>query len=156
MIDSFKGNEMDLFEMLGISGVHSIELTPDSALVLDDVAYRIIPQRLPAVIGRVEIPTGYLARRGYSGQFVILEWCDWNCTMTLDEFEIEFNRQKDNPKHLVLISLDTSGGRDEFGNIIEIDTPSEPLGFRIFDSTINQNYHYRTVIVPYTMWKNVR
>ena len=140
-----KGNSFD--------GTVSIDNLTDSELEINGVTLSKVPEKRSIVIGRIEGETGYLVEKGYKGLFVILEWCDWNCTMSIDDYSTEFEKQRNNEKHVVLLPVGTDDeGNDSFEDIIELECPSTPLGLRIQDREITQAYYQKNVVQRYCNW----
>ncbi len=128
----------------------SIDSLTETHLILNGNSLSKVRQ---VVIGSIEGETGYLVEKGYQGSFVVLEWCDWNCTMSVDEYETEFKKQKDKAKHIVLLSVESDeNGYDVFQNIIEIKCPSMLLGLRVQVKEINSSYYERTILNRYMNW----
>lgn len=128
-----------------------ISLTPEELKLLD-VTLTKCDRKVETVMGTVEDPSGYLATNGYQGSYVILKWCDWNCEMTIEEFQDEFAKQKENPKKLLLLPLGRDEkGNDTFGVPFELDVPGVQLGIRLKDVSISYPYYVRQILPRYKM-----
>lgn len=112
------------------------------------------PSQRVSVIGMVEAGTDYyLSNKGYKGLFIVLEWCGWNCRYGLDEFSEEFNKQKDNKKHIMLLPVETNDGKDVFKDIIELDVPEVLLGIRLMDQNVGRLYYKYNIMKRYKEYK---
>ena len=100
------------------------------------------PKKKELVLGRTEGDDGYLIKQGFSGCYVILKWCNWDCTLSIDEFHKEFERQKNNEKKLVLLPYEIVDDKDiVFKDIITISCPKEKLGLRLLDANLPYGYY---------------
>ncbi len=122
-------------------------------MVLSGNRYFRIPDPYTVVLGSIEDETGYLAKNGYTGHFVVLEWCDWNCRQSLDEYEQEFKKQKENAKHLVLLPVEFVDDKDVFKDVIELDCPNSQLGLRLVDRQLNYNYFKNQILSRYIEYR---
>lgn len=148
---------MQLLKGNSFEGIISIEELTDTELKLNNLTLSKVPQKQQIVIARVEGETGYLVEQGVTGLFVVLEWCDWNCTKSLDEYSREFEKQRDNNKRIVMLPIGTDEeGNDVFKKIIEYDCPSTPLGLRIQDSEISIPYYESNILKRYSDWKKTK
>ncbi len=96
----------------------------------------------------IEEGNPYLYRNGYRGKYYVLEWCNWNCRQTVEEFEKEFEVVKNMPKHIVLLPYSVnSNGEQKFGDIIELYCPSETLGMQLQDT------YAKGIINEYNIWE---
>ena len=137
------------------NGTVSVDNLTYTELEINGVTLSKIAEKRSIVIGRIEGETGYLVEKGYKGLFVILEWCDWNCTMSVDDYSTEFEKQRDNEKHIVLLPVSTDEeGKDSFKEPIEINCPSTLLlGLRIQDMEISIPYYEEDILKRYSEWK---
>ena len=146
---------MQLLKGTSFEGAFSIDTLTDTELSLNGVTLSRVPQKHQIVIGRIEGDKGYLVEQGYTGLYVVLEWCDWDCTQTIDDYSKEFEKQKDFNKHIVLLPVGTDeNGNDQFKDIISIDCPSTRLGLRISDSEISELYYQNQIYKRYIDWKS--
>ena len=112
------------------------------------------PSQRVSVVGMVEAGTDYyLSNKGYKGLFIVLEWCGWNCRYGLDEFSEEFNKQKDNKKHIMLLPVEIIDGKDVFNDIIELDVPNSLLGIRLMDQNVGRLYYKNNILKRYKEYK---
>lgn len=135
------GNEMEVTE------VDSVRM------VMNGNILNRIPSSKATVVGRVEGDEGYMVEKGYTGLYVILEWCDWNCKQTIDDFAAEFEKQRENEKHIVLLPVESVDGKDVFKNIIELNSITTKLGLRIMDQSVGYNYYKKNVLSRYKQFK---
>lgn len=141
----FKGNTFD--ETMVISKLTSTEFE------MNGNTFVRIPDKCNLVVGRIEGDKGFLVEKGYSGLFVVLEWCDWNCTQTTDEYSSEFERKKDKDKSIVLLPVEIETGSDVFKEIIHLKCPSGLLGLRIESMEVPQSYYQTQILQRYLDWK---
>ena len=118
-------------------------------IMMGEVHFTRISPSYPILIGQIGENGGYLVEKGYEGKYIILEWCDWNCRQDIDEFEIEFKRQKDNAKHIVLLPI----GAEAFKDIIELDVPNNFLGINIKEHSINYEFFKNDILSRYKAFK---
>lgn len=135
------GNEMIVTEL-------------DSArMVMNGHTLNRIPSSKDIVVGRVEGNEGYMVEKGYTGLFIILEWCDWNCKQTIDDFATEFEKQLENEKHIVLLPVESANGEDVFNDIIELNSITTRLGLRMIDQPIEYKYYKKNILSRYKEFK---
>lgn len=145
-IQLLKGNSFD--------GTLSVDKLTDTELEINGVTLSKVAEKRSIVIGRIEGETGYLVEKGYKGLFVILKWCEWDCTMSLDDYSTEFEKQRNNEKHIVLLPVGSDeDGNDSFKEPLEFNCPSTPLGLRIQDVEISIMYFEKNILNRYNEWK---
>lgn len=99
-------------------------------------------------------PDSYAGKLGLSGNFVVMEWCDWNCMQTISEFKEEFEKQKDNDKRLILLPVSSDEyGRDIFGKPITLECPPGIMGFHLKDITVNVKAYLYNILSSYKILK---
>lgn len=135
-LDSF-GSEMTVTEIDSVR------------MVMNDNVFTRIPYNYELVYGTIEGATGYLVEQGFRGHFVVLEWCDWNCRHTIDDFSAEFVKQKENEKHLVLLPVEFVNDKAVFKDVIEINCPKDKLGIRVVDTPVGYLYYKQNVLARY-------
>ncbi len=101
------------------------------------------------VLGTIEGDEGYLIKQGFTGNYVILKWCDWDCSQSIEDYQEEFEKQKHNEKVLVLLPVETFNGIDYFKDIITIQCPKDSLGIRLRDCKVSYNYYKQHIISRY-------
>ncbi len=124
-------------------------------MIINGNLFSKIPNARSIVIGRIEGETGYLVEKGYTGLFVILEWCDWNCRQSIDEYKQEFEKQKENVKHLVLLPVESVNDKDVFKDVIELNCPRRQLGIRLMEHQLNYNYFKSQILSRYIEYKKI-
>lgn len=142
-------HEMGLSLLKGFMNEMVVTEVDTAKMVMNGNLLTRTPIQISSVIGRIEGDTGYLVEKGYTGLFVILEWCDWNCRYGIDEFREEFNKQKDNKKHIMLLPVETKDGKDVFKDIIELDVSNGLLGIRLMDQNVGRIYYKYNVLNRY-------
>ena len=155
-IDSQKEEfAMQLLKKNSFEGLIPVTRLSDSELEFNNLSFsRVLPKH-QIVIGRIQGDKGFLVEKGYTGLYVILEWCDWNCTQTIDDYSKEFEKQKDFNKHIVLLPVGTDdNGNDQFKDIISLDCPSTSLGLNIQDMSLSESYYQDKILKRYVDWKN--
>lgn len=155
-IDSQKEEfAIQLLKKNSFEGIIPITKLTESELELNNVSFSKVLPKHQIVIGRIQGDKGFLVEKGFTGLYVILEWCDWNCTQTIDDYSKEFDKQKDFNKHIVLLPVGTDeNGNDQFKDIISLDCPSTLLGLHINDSEISELYYQNQIFKRYIDWKN--
>jgi len=131
------GKEMEVTE------IDSVKM-----VINGNTLYRI-PNERSIVVGRVEGNSGYFVENGYRGAFVILEWGDWNCKQSIDEYVEEFSKQKEKDKHIILLPVESEYDKDVFKEIIEINCPKGQLGLRVMDYNVSKNYYKNNILSRY-------
>ncbi|MCD8291718.1 MAG: hypothetical protein LUC91_09505, partial [Prevotella sp.] len=51
----------------------------------------------------VEGNEGYFPENGISGAYIVLEWCNWDCTQSFDDFNTKFIKKQQHAKKLTLL-----------------------------------------------------
>ena len=128
----------------------------DSATVMlgGQILQRCGPKK-EVVLGTIEGDDGYLIKQGFTGKYVVLQWCDWDCTQSIDDFAKEFERQKQNEKLIVLLPVENSNGSNIFKNVISIRCPKNPLGIRLMDLNISYYYYKKEILNRYNQHRMV-
>lgn len=126
----------------------------DSAkMVADNFLFNRASDTLEVVLCKTEGDSGFLVENGYSGMYVILEWCDWNCTNGATEYNAEFEKQKDNAKRIVLLPMDIENEDIMYKDIIELDCPKGLLGLRISSIGVGYLDYKREILSRYKDFK---
>lgn len=107
-----------------------------------------------AVLAIVEGDEGYFIEQGYSGMFVVLECCEWDCTQSLEAFSEESEKRKDTKKNIVLLPVEVNNGVDVFKDIIRVECPDGKLGLRVKDITLSWSYYQENILNRYQEWKS--
>lgn len=87
-------------------------------------------------VGWVDDPDGMLVKDGYGGEFIVLEWCDWNYTMSYDDFTEELADKTDKEKTLVLLPLISRGSPNRYGEVLVLHYPAGLLGITLTSSHV--------------------
>lgn len=143
---------MSLLDNFG-TGAEVVAEVDSVKMVMNGNVLTRIPEWKSIVIGRVEGEEGYMAKNGYSGLFVILKWCDWDCKQSIDSFAAEFEKQIVHEKHILLLPLESIDGQDVFKDIIELTDIKTKLGLRLMDHSVSYNYFKRNILARYRNFK---
>lgn len=129
----------------------SLKMANDTTIFGDEIAFEVIdstrvnfggqvlmklPDTKTVMLGDINMNDAYLAKIGFSGKYAVLQWCNWNCTQTLDEFSEEFAKQKDKEKYIVLLPVSIVNNRDVFGKVVELHCPKDLLGIILKDVNV--------------------
>lgn len=147
-------HEMGLLLLKGFMNEMVVTDVDTVKMVMNGNELTRTPSQRVSVVGMVEAGTDYyLSNKGYKGLFIVLEWCGWNCRYGLDEFSEEFNKQKDNKKHIMLLPVEIIDGKDVFNDIIELDVPNSLLGIRLMDQNVGRLYYKNNILKRYKEYK---
>ena len=145
-----------------------VRLANDSTLFSDEIAFEVIDSTRinfggqvltkmantkGVILGEINLDDAYLAKMGFSGKYAVLQWCNWSCTQTVDEFSEELAKQKDNEKNLVLLPVSSVNNRDEFGKVIKIHCPKDLLGMKLVDVNVSYDYFKTQILSRYENFK---
>ena len=162
--DSFNGR--DILLCLNLTTMRVIELIPYE-LDYWTIYQRFITQQedslyrdyylshtpKSAVLAKVEGDEGYFIEQGYSGMFVVLEYCEWDCTQSIEALSEEYEKRKDTKKNIVLLPVEDNNGVDVFKDIIRVECPEGKLGLRVKDKTLSGSYYQENILNRYQEWK---
>ena len=138
------------FVKLLIESNLSVSKIIDGVMYIDDMTLNRINDNFDVVVGEITGSEGYFVDLGLTGKFIILDWCDWNCTMDIDAFSKELEKQKDNPKRITLLPVGVDeNGNDIFGTPFTLDCPSEKLGIHITSLNVPSIYYLGTIMSRY-------
>lgn len=101
------------------------------------------------VYGTIEGEEGFMVENGYTGDYLILRWCDWDCTQSIERFVKEFEEESDNPKDVILLPFEDVDGDNVFGDIITLDDIDGLLGLRLHSSMISEDYFNTRILFRY-------
>lgn len=132
-----------------VSGDKKYQLINECELLLGDTKFQKIDEAQDIVIGRIDGNVGYMPEHGYQGMYVVLEWCGWKIGQTIKEFEAEFTKQKEKPKHLVLLPVKSVNDEDVFDPILEVDIPEGLAGMRLTEQEISRNKYNYSILSRY-------
>lgn len=142
----------------------SLKMANDTRIFGDEIAFEVIdstrvnfggqvlmklPDTKTVILGDVNMNDAYLAKIGFSGKYAVLQWCNWNCTQTIDEFSEELAKQKDKEKYIVLLPVSIVNNRDVFGKVVELHCPKDLLGMSLKDVNIGYGYFKSQVLSRY-------
>lgn len=96
---------------------------------------------------------GYMTKQGYKGDFVVLKWCDWECTQSLDDFVKALEESRDKPKDVILLPFETEGGKTIYKDIIHLKGVEGILGIRLFDKVIARTLFEEQIIERYLKYQ---
>lgn len=133
------------------SGRKEITRLNSTELVLDTTTFI---KRRDIVLGRIEGDKGYMVEQGYSGLFIILQWCDWNCTQLISDFSSEFNKRKNKGKSMLLLPVENVNNEDVFKDVIHCKFPAGLVGLRIIDVDVSEQYYQQQILQRYIDWRN--
>lgn len=149
--DNFENVKRNFLKFL-VDSKLSTEDINNHILRNEDTSLGRIGDNFDVVIGEITEPEGYLVDKGLTGKFIILEWCNWNCTMDVNAFSEEFEKQKDNPKTITLMALGVDeNGNDAFGTPFTLHCPSDKLGLHIASQSVSSLYYIRAIKSRYKM-----
>lgn len=114
------------------------------------------PKQKELVLGEIEGDDGYLIKQGYSGSYFILKWRNWDCTQSMDEFEEEFERQKNKEKKIVLLPYEIVNDKIVFKDIITISCPKEKLGIRLRPVSLPYGYYKAVIKSTYDTYRMIK
>ena len=108
-----------------------------------------LKDRKEVVYGTVEGDEGFLPENGHTGDFLILKWCDWDCTQSISAFVEELEKNEELAKDVVLLPFEESEDKTEFGQIIAFDDIEGKLGIHLDSSMISVNYFNSEILSRY-------
>lgn len=112
-----------------------------------------IEEKKSVIIATANGKEGYFAEQGYSGVFVVLEWCEWDCTQSIEAFSGEFEKRKNSKKNIVLLPIENHEGGDIFKDIIRVKCPNGKLGLHIQETMITESYYKNNILNRYKEWE---
>lgn len=143
---------MSMLQQNAFEGTFAVTSLDSTTLAFNGNTYRRVQDSQDVLYGEVGNLNGLMREKGYTGSYFILEWCDWNCTNTVNDFSTEFSKQRNNSKHLILLPVEFINNSPVFKDIIETEFPAGQLGFRVMD--YNASDELRNEITQrYFNWK---
>ena len=118
-----------------------------------DAAKAVKNDSVTVIFGRVDGDKGYMVEKGYSGMYIVLEWCGWKCTDGNDRFWEVFEQNRENNKQMLLMPVDSRDDVDFFGDILSITSDKPLLGLRISTVTISFDYFKKKILDKYQDYK---
>ena len=58
----------------------------------NEITFDKIEEKKSIIIATAKGDEGYFTEQGYSGLFVVLEWCEWDCSQSIEVFSKEFEK----------------------------------------------------------------
>lgn len=104
--------------------------SPDELSINGVVLTRVVEEK-EFIIAHADVKSGYLIEKGLTGDFIVLKWCNWDCTHNTEEFLKEFEKQKTRKKELLLLPYEESGGELLFKDPLHLKCPKQTLGLRL-------------------------
>lgn len=71
---------------------------------------------------------GYMEENGYSGDYFILKWCDWDCTQPALGFYSEVTRTREMSKEVIMLPFELKDGEIIFGDLLVLDDVEGLIG----------------------------
>lgn len=123
-------------------------------------AYRAVVNDSIYVVGALVLTDekrGYMAEQGYTGNFIVLEWCGWKCTDSMADYRAVFDKNRKKKKHLVLLPLLTDEeGNSVFGEIITVDSTSPTVGLQLKTLPFSYTLVREEILDRYDAWRRSR
>lgn len=128
----------------------------DSMKAIYGNAFRAVKNdSVEIVLGRVEGYEGYMPENGYTGLFIVLDWCGWKCIDPFEEYLSVYKAMQEKPKKVALLPVGTgTNGSDIFYDIVHIDTPQTMMGLRLNSIRLPYSYFKEKILKPYEQWLN--
>lgn len=120
---------------------------------INEITFDKIEEKKSIIIATAKGDEGYFTEQGYSGLFVVLEWCEWDCSQSIEVFSKEFEKRKNSKKNILLLPVESVDGYDVFKDIIKIKCPKGKLGLHIQEITVSQSYYQDNILNRYNEWK---
>ena len=97
---------------------------------------------------------GYMAENGYKDRhFIVLEFCGWTCLDDRDDFSSTLVRYRQQPKHVVLVGIETKDDVDFYTDVVEINSDASRLGMKIKPIKVSYRYARKNIFDRYKQWK---
>ena len=69
-----------------------------------------------------------MEENGYSGDYFILKWCDWDCTQPAFGFYSEVTRTREMSKDVIMLPFELKDGEIIFGDLLVLDDVEGLIG----------------------------
>lgn len=135
------------------NGSIPFKISSSNKLTINEITFDKIEEKKSIIIATVKGDEGYFTEQGYSGLFVVLEWCEWDCSQSIEVFSKEFEKRKNSKKNILLLPVESVDGYDVFKDIIKIKCPKGKLGLHIQEITVSQSYYQDNILNRYNEWK---
>lgn len=128
----------------------------DSMQALYEEAWKAVEDDSVIVrFAKVNADDGYMVRHGYKDRlFIILEWCDWTCIDAPDSFSPVLKQYLYEPKHVVLLSVETNDDIYLYNDIVEIHSDNSMMGAEIRGKKLSYKYVKENILDKYKEWKS--
>lgn len=128
----------------------------DSMQALYEEAWKAVEDDSVIVrFAKVNADDGYMVRHGYKDRlFIILEWCDWTCIDAPDSFSPVLKQYLYEPKHVVLLSVETNDDIYLYNDIVEINSDNSMMGAEIRGKKLSYKYVKENILDKYKEWKS--
>ena len=152
--DSIKDEfALELLKENPFNGSIPFSISSSNQLTIDEITFDKIEEKKSVIIATADGKEGYFAEQGYSGVFMVLEWCEWDCTQSIEAFSGEYEKRRNSKKNIVLLPVENNNGNDVFKDIIRIKCPKGKLGLHIQETMITNSYYEENVLNRYREWK---
>lgn len=135
------------------NGSIPFKISSSNKLTINEITFDKIEEKKSIIIATAEGDEGYFTEQGYSGLFVVLEWCEWDCSQSIEVFSKEFEKRKNSKKNILLLPVESVDGYDVFKDIIKIKCPKGKLGLHIQEITVSQSYYQDNILKRYNEWE---
>ena len=131
--------------------IYTYDITQEEYDIYQEYYVQIMHRiKTTAVYGEVTEDEGYLVEQGLSGYFFILQWCDWNCTQSIDAFAETLATVKELPKDIILLPFEIKDDEIVCGdNLIHLKDCEGKLGLRIQGENLPKTFYQENVINRY-------
>ena len=107
---------------------------------------------ISVVSGKIEGDEGYLIENGYSGDFFVLEWGDWDSSQSIERFSKIVEESVDKVKDIVLLPYEIIDDEIVYHDIVCIEDCVGKMGLHLQDINISRSY-YQNILSRYNEWK---
>ena len=135
------------------NGSIPFSISSSNQLTINEITFDKIEEKKSVIIATVDGKEGYFAEQGYSGVCVVLEWCEWDCTQSIEAYSRELEKRRNSKKNIVLLPIENNNGNDVFKDIIRVKCPKGKLGLHIQEIMITNSYYEENVLNRYHKWK---
>lgn len=142
-----------LLEGTPFEGKSALSQKASNVFKLGEFTLSYLTEWVPVVRLFVNTDSGYLKDRGYTGMFYVLQMNDWNCTMSIDDYQSELEKTTGQKKHFTLLPVQQDSKNNFiYGDIVEFTR--EKLGVWIrYDGSVGIRVFQNQVLQRYLLWK---
>ncbi len=108
---------------------------------------------ISVVHGKIEGDKGYLVENGYTGEFFVLKWGDWECSQSIEAFSKIVDASVNEAKDIVLLPYEIIDNKIVYHDIVYIENHMGKLGLHLRDATISKSYYQDNILNRYNEWK---